>query len=157
MADTVDVEAAHRKFAAECFNLSWALMDKPGRTPADDVTLVALAQASLWHWMQRPECTDKNLSIAHWLLARVYCVVRRPEEASRYATLSLDFAQRSGVPAFALAYAHEACARVAAVRADRTAVSEHVGQARVLADQLDAGERTRLLDDLATIANGDAA
>jgi hypothetical protein len=153
MSDSVDVEAAHRKFAAECFNLSWKLMDKPERTPAEEVTLVALAQASLWHWTQRPDCTEKNLSIAYWLLARVYAVTRRPEEALRYATLSLDFAQRQGIPPFALAYAHEACARAAELIGDRATTVEHVREARLLAERLEGKDRARLLADLATIPN----
>lgn len=154
MTDSVDVAAAHRKFAAECFNLSWDLMEKAERSTADDVTLVALAQSSLWHWMQRPDCSDKSLSIAHWLLARVYCVTRRPEEAVRYAALSLDFARKRGVPAFALAYAHEGCARAAALRGDEPALREHLREARANAERLDPDNRTRLLADLATIPDG---
>jgi hypothetical protein len=151
MTDSVDFEAAHRKFAVECFNLSWKLIGKAERSPAEDITLVALAQASLWHWMQRPDCADRNLSIAHWLLARVYCVTCRPEEALRYATRSLEFAQRPEVPLFALAYAHEACARAAALQGSTETVQAHMGQARALAERLDANDRKRLLDDLATI------
>jgi hypothetical protein len=73
MADDADFDAdqAHRHFSASCFNLAWELIDKPDRTAEDDEQMVRLAQASLWHWTQRSDCTDKNLSIGYWQVSRV--------------------------------------------------------------------------------------
>src|SRR5258708_12645252 len=61
-----DVTKAHIHFAMECFNFTWTLLEKPTRTPAEDESMVLCALASLWHWTQRKDCTDLNLSIAHW-------------------------------------------------------------------------------------------
>ena len=52
-----DIEHAHKYFSVNCFNLTWELIDKPDRTPKDNEQMVRLAQASLWHWTQRPDCT----------------------------------------------------------------------------------------------------
>jgi len=154
MADGFDIEGAHRHFAADCFNRSWALIGKADRTAEDDTALVALAQTSLWHWTERPDCTDKHLSVAHWLLARVYCLTGRAAEADRYAAQSLAFARRPGVPPYFLAYAHEACARAASLQGQADAVRDHLQAARGLATDLKEEDRKMLLGDLATIGVG---
>ncbi len=53
-----DVEAAHAHFSKACFNAARALIEKPDRTPAEGEEMIRLNQASLWHWTQRPDCTD---------------------------------------------------------------------------------------------------
>lgn len=70
-----DVPAAHRFFAADCFNRAWELIDKPDRTSDDDLRMISLAQASLWHWTERPDCTPRNLSIGYWQLSHIYSAV----------------------------------------------------------------------------------
>jgi hypothetical protein len=155
MADSPDFDFAsvHRHFAAQCFNDSWALITKASRTSDEDEALVALGHASLWHWSRRPDCTDKNLSIGYWLLARIYCVTSRVEGAERYAKRCLELSQRQGVPAYYLGCAHEACARAASIRRDAEGREEHLRLARRIAETLDdAKERKKLTDDLATIA-----
>jgi hypothetical protein len=58
-----DVEAAHRYFAAHCFNKAWDLIEKRDRTSEDDLLMVALNQASIYHWLQRPDCGNKQRSV----------------------------------------------------------------------------------------------
>ena len=150
-APEFDVAAAHRHFASHCFNASWKVILQPDRTPEEDDTLVALGNASLWHWTNRADCTDKNLSIAHWLLARIHCVVGRPVEAARHATRSLSLAERPGVAAYFRGAAHEACARAASLQGDRVTEEQHRDSAIQIAATLDDKEQKMLLDDLATI------
>ncbi len=45
---------AHEYFSTDCFNRCWALIDKPSRSEAETLEMLALAQASFWHWTQRP-------------------------------------------------------------------------------------------------------
>src|SRR5262245_54593374 len=156
MSDSTNFDpvSAHQHFAAQCFDDSWALINKPSRTPDEDEALVALGHASLWHWSRRPDCTDKNLSIGYWLLARIYCVTSRVEGAERYAERCLELSQRQGVPAYYLGCAHEACARAASIRKDTEGRDEHLRLAKRIAETLDdKRERKRLTDDLATIAS----
>jgi len=82
-----DVSKAHRFFAATCFNKAWDLIEKSNRTSTDDEQMVLLTHASMWHWTQRPDCKQENLSIGYWQAARVYAILRRVEEARRYANL----------------------------------------------------------------------
>ena len=147
-----DVDSAHRYFAARCFNDSWALIGKATRTADEEEALIALGHASLWHWTRRPDCSDKSLSIAYWMLARIYCLTSRVEGAERYAKRCLEISQRPGVPNYFLGCAHEACARAAGIRKDAEGRDEHLRLARRIAETLESErERKMLTDDLATI------
>jgi hypothetical protein len=147
-----DVAAAHKYFAVECFNNAWPLIDKAGRSPEEARQLVALGHASLWHWTQRADCTDTNLSIGHWLLSRIYSVLGDVTQAKRYGESCLLITQRPGVEPFYLAYAYEAIARSASLGEHWADAAAAVDQARALADLVnDIEDRQSLLNDLATI------
>ena len=113
--------------------------------------MIATAQASLWHWIERADCTAQNLSIAYWQLARVYAVLGDAGEARRYGEACMG---RSGESApFYLAYAHEALARAASVAGDASTVERHLAEARTVAVRIaESAEREALEKDLATIA-----
>lgn len=146
----LDLEAAHRRFSAACFNEAWTLIDKPARTPDEDEDMLRLAHASLWHWTRRPDCTRTNLSIGYWQLARVYAMVGRADEARRYGERCLE-ASRDEEPAL-LGFAYEALARAAAVGGRSEAKHEYLRfaaeQAKLVTEEDD---RERLLADLGTI------
>jgi hypothetical protein len=38
----LDMDKAHRYFAADCFNKAWELIEKPDRTPDDDERMLRL-------------------------------------------------------------------------------------------------------------------
>lgn len=149
-APNFDIAEAHRYFAADCFNRVWELLDNPGRGEDDHVRMVALAHASLWHWTARSDCTSQNLSIAYWLLSRVYATVGNAAEARRHGLLCL---RHSGEESpFYLAYAHEALARAELLAGDDAVAQHHLQTARDLAELVtDAGDRAALEKDLATI------
>lgn len=147
-----DTTAAHKYFAAHCFNTSWQLMGKATRTMEEAEELIALGHTSLWHWMQRPDCTPHNLSIAHWLLSRIYSVLGDAPMAQRYAGSCLRISMEGNVAPMLLGFANEALARAAMVQRDWTTVAEFLRQADELVEQVDeAGDRKVLTDDLATI------
>ena len=104
-----DTVLAHRFFAADCFNKTWVFIEKPNRTRDEDEQMIRLAQASLWHWTNRADCDNQKLSIGYWLLARVYALAGRPEDAKRYADSCLQHSK--GEAPFFVAYAYEAMAR----------------------------------------------
>ena len=109
MPPNFDTAAAHRFFAANCFNAVWELLDKPDRTDEDDEQMIALAHASVWHWTQREDRLPRNLSVGYWQLSRVYAILGHGERARHYGNLSLAAAQEE--EPFYLGYAHEALAR----------------------------------------------
>ena len=149
-APDFDLQAAHRYFSAHCFNTAWELIEKPHRTPEEDQIMIRLNQASMWHWTQREDCTDRNLSIGYWQASRIYAVLGEAENAQKYAQLSLD--RSSPEEPFYRGYAYEALARAAAAGGNRKQVKEYGAEARRLAELVqDEEERRILLDDLGTI------
>ncbi|WP_418318774.1 hypothetical protein [Piscinibacter sakaiensis] len=145
-----DLAAAHRFFAAECFNRAWTLMEQELRTAEDERLMVALNQASIYHWLQRPDCQPRNLSIGYWQASRIQVLLDRADEAVRHAEICLGYS--SDLPPFYLAYAHEAMARAQALNNRLLPAAEHKQRALDLAQAIDKpDDRRALLDDLATL------
>lgn len=108
-----DIDHANQYFSTHCFNAAWELLEKRDRTSDDDEQMARLAQASLWHWTQRADCSDENLSIGSWQISRIYAVLGEAGNARKYAQLCLDNAPADD--AFCLGYAYEALARAEAI------------------------------------------
>jgi len=142
------MDATHRRFATECFNAAWDLLEKPDRTPEEVDEMLDLAHASRWHWTQTKDCTPQDLAIGAWQLSRVYAVAGRPDEALHHGQVSLRLCQDNDLSAFHEGYAYEALAR-AASGADR---ARYLADARDLASRVEDQEhREALLADLATV------
>lgn len=149
-APEFDLAAAHRFFAAHCFNAAWDLLDKTDRTEEDNRQMVALNMASLYHWSQRPDCADTNRSVGYWQASRIHAVLGLAYDAQRYGEICLSFS--GALEPFYLGYAHEALARAAVLAGDRLRATEHIALASACAAQVpDETERKMLLDDLADI------
>ena len=100
-----DLEAAHRFFSANCFNRAWDLMDSPDRSREDGLRMLALSQASIFHWMNRPDVTDKNLSVGYWQASRVLALLGQPAAARWLADVSFSYSH--GQAPFLRGYAYE--------------------------------------------------
>jgi hypothetical protein len=147
-----DLPAAHRHFSAHCFNTAWDLIDKPDRTPEEDLDMLHRGISALWHWTQRPDCTATNRSIGLWQVSRIYAILGQADNAHRYAGLCLKASSEPDVEPFYLAYAHEALARADMVAGKMDKMQKHLGDARQIAEQLTPDQETQnLLKDLATI------
>jgi hypothetical protein len=119
-----DVAAAHKYFAAHCFNKAWDLIEKPNRTTEDERLMVALNQASIYHWLNRPDCEPKHLSVGYWQASRIQAIVGNAVEARRHAEVCLSYSV--ALEPFFLGYAYEALARAAHVAGDTGAVAKHL-------------------------------
>ena len=149
---TFDIEAAHRYFSTECFNRAWDLIDQEERTPAEEDEMLNLSIASLWHWIQRSDCTNKELSLGYWQVSRIYAITGRPENATWYAERCLEATEDAELPPFYLGYAYEALARAAMASRNKRQAMEYIAQARAQAEQEQNQEdKQLLLDDLGTI------
>ncbi|MFP6621240.1 MAG: hypothetical protein VB877_17990 [Pirellulaceae bacterium] len=145
-----DLEKAHQFLAVSCFNRAWELIDKTVRTTAEDEQMIQLAQASLWHWTQRTDCSDKNLSIGYWQVSRVYALVGEADNARKHAHMCLEKTP-PGEPFF-LGYAYEALARAEVVADSREKAREFLTQARQQLEKITGDEEKKLLgDDLETL------
>ena len=146
-----DLKAAHKFFAAECFNQAWDLLDKAQRTAEEDEQLVRLTMASHYHWTQREDYNATNRSVAYWQTARVFAVLGQAENARHYAQLCLQ-ASREGVAPFFLGYAYEALARAEAAAGNQQQMEIYLARARELAEKVTEEESKKmLLDDLGTV------
>ena len=146
-----DFAATHRHFASTCFNQVWTLLDKTNRTADEDQQMLLLAFASLYHWTQRPECSNQQLSVGYWQISRVHVVLNLADEGLRYASLCSSLSQ--DLSPFYRGYAWEAVARAAAkagkIPQARHAYDEATG---LLVQIADSEERHLLAQDLASIA-----
>ena len=145
-------EQAHLHFSATCFNRSWELLEMADRSPDQGRELVATAQASLYHWIQRPDVTPKHLSIGLWLVARVHSVLGHPEEAYRVAQDCLAVSREEELDAFCMAYAYEAVCRAALLCGDEGLAREQLAAACDCAGRVEDVENRALIDaDLAEL------
>jgi hypothetical protein len=141
---------AERALAKELFNGAWDLLDRDGRTAADDDAMLHMAHASRHHWGNVG--TAVNLARGEWQCARVYAVLRRAEPATHHARRCLALCEEHGIGDFDLAYAYEALARAAAVAGDRAAVAAWLTRARAtLTAVAEADDRAQVEADLATV------
>lgn len=153
MTPLPDEAAAHRFFAASCFNHTWELLDRPARTADESEAMIACCLASLWHWRCCADCTPQNLSIGYWLASRVYAVLGQASNAWRYGELCLEVSHQESP--FYLGYAYEALARAAKLGGDASLQQRYYKQAVELAARLPEGdEREMLLKDLCELAVG---
>jgi hypothetical protein len=145
-----DVDAAHRYFAADCFNKAWELMESPRRTAEEDRLLVALNQASLYHWLQRPDCDNTALSVGYWQASRIQALLGNAGEALRHAEACRSVS--AGLEPFYQGYACEALARAARLSGDSDTAAEFLAQAEAHAAQVVRDDdRALLFKDLTAL------
>lgn len=132
-------KSIHRQMAIELFNLTWDLMEKTDRTPAETDRMINAAHASRYHW----EIAGDALNIARgeWQISRVYSVIGRAEPCLYHAERCLHVTLENKLADFDLAFAYEAMARACHLSGDlmETAKFITLGQ--------EAGEKINEEDD----------
>jgi hypothetical protein len=145
-----DRSTAHHFFSTDNFNRTWDYIEKSSRSPEEDLEMLHTAIASLWHWTQRDDATDENLSIGHWQVSRVYNLIKQPNNARTYGLLSLKHA--TNLTPFLKGYAYETLARSEMQAGNRVAMNYYLEKAREMAGRIsDAEDRQLLLKDLESI------
>jgi hypothetical protein len=145
-----DLTAAHKFFSADNFNKTWEFIQKAERSPEDNLNMIQSAMASLWHWTQREDAANENLSIGYWQVSRALCLIGQPELARAYGRRSLKFAEH--LAPFYKGYACETLARAEMLANNRVIMLEYLNRARELAQQVkDEEDKQLLLNDLDTI------
>jgi hypothetical protein len=140
----------HRRFAVECFNAAWVLLEKRRRTPDEDDRMIHVAHASRHHWGVVGDAN--NRTIGEWQLSRVYAVLRRAEPATHHARRALAVCEAHGLGPFALAYAYEALARADSVAGRRRGFRLHRALAVAVGARIrEREERALLSKDLRTL------
>ena len=147
---TFDTLEAHKHFSKQCFNGAWDLIDKTNRTHDDNEQMIHLAHASIWHWSQRADCSDKNLSIGYWQLSRIYALLHDGACAIKYARICLEKTPQDDP--FLAGYAHEALARAERLLGNQAQAKKHHAEALLFAESIpDAESKQMLLGDLESL------
>ena len=128
MSENLEEKGWHRKFAVNCFNGTWDLLDKTERTPLEDARMVHMAHASRYHWGEIG--TPLNLARGDWQLSRVYAVLGEGVNALKYGQSCLQTCKENGITDFDLAFAFEATARAFSVLGEADQRDRHLQMAR---------------------------
>jgi hypothetical protein len=148
------VSSAERQLGVELYNSSWALMELPDRTPEQDDELVHHVHASMYHWLQAPECEPKHRARGEWLCSRAYSVLGRAEPALHHAQRCFEICEQhaDNVEDWDLAFAYEALARANRVAGNEDEAGRFEQRGRELADQVaDPEDKEIVLKDYATL------
>ncbi len=125
---------SHRKFAIDCFNSTWNLLDKNERTLDDDARMIHMAHASRYHWGEIG--TTKNFARGDWQISRVYAVLGLGKNALKYAKHCICLCIENDIGDFDLAFAYEAAARAYVVLGDIPMSDQHLQLARKAGDAI---------------------
>jgi DNA-binding transcriptional MerR regulator len=139
-----------RKLAADLFNHTWTLLEKPDRTPAEDDEMIHSAHASRYHWGEVGE--PVNLARGEWQCSRVYAVLGRAEPALWHARRCLAINEANGAADWDIASAYEAMARAQLTAGDLAEVAAWKAKATSALDGIaDPDDREVIEGDLATL------
>jgi hypothetical protein len=148
---TFNLNEAHVFFSTDLFNTTWEYIEQADtRSPEENMTMLHMAIASLWHWTQREDVSAENLSVGYWQVSRVYNLLRQPHNARTYGRLAMQSAEE--LEPFFKAYAYETLARAEMLTGNRVVMLVYLEKAHQMAALIDDEEdRQFLLRDLATI------
>jgi tetratricopeptide (TPR) repeat protein len=145
-----DRRSAHEYFSAYCFNKAWDLLDKPQRSAEENEEMIRLSQASLWHWTQREDCTNRNMSIGYWQASRIYASLGAIEEARRLGEVCMRYSKNE--PPFFLGYAYEALARAEKLSGNTAQAEVYLKEASRLAELVKGDDdQKQLFADIASL------
>lgn len=137
-----------RRLATDLFNLVWVLLERPGRSAADDDRMLHAAHASRYHWGEIGQPTQ--LAVGEWQCARVYSVLGRAEPALHHARRCAEIVAAHDLPEWLAASSHEALTRAYALAGDRAEALRQRGLARAALQRItDPEERQVVESDLA--------
>ena len=128
-------EQMQETFASALNAVTWALLRKPDRTPAENEKMLCAAFASAYHYLETGTAVEQQQ--AEWLISRVYSVLGNGAEALRHANRCMELTEQysDDLADYDRAFALEAVARANDVAglADEAAAfrqrAEEAGQA----------------------------
>jgi hypothetical protein len=106
-----DEQKMHHYMGRQMNNQTWRLLGKTDRSEDDDEKMVYFAKASLYHWRKSPQFEPVNEQRGQWMIAHVFAVLNRGEEALTHAETCMDITMNESLKDFDLAYAYECKAR----------------------------------------------
>ena len=142
---------AHKKFAVDCFNGTWSLLDKKDRTVEEVDKMIHTAHASRFHWGEigKPVHFERG----EWQISRVYSVLKRSEPALSHAKRCLEICNENNIGDWDIAFAYEALARAYAIAGDKTECEKYLQLAKQAGEMIKKKEdKNYFLSELKTIS-----
>jgi hypothetical protein len=141
----------HKRFAVNCFNLVWSLLDKKDRTKEEDDKMVHAAHASRFHWGEIG--TPLEFERGEWQISRVYSILKRPQPAIYHAARCLEICKTNNIGDFDMAFAYEAMARAHSVAGNKTKCEEYIELAKEAGEKIEKKEdKDYFFSELKTIS-----
>ncbi len=140
----------HKKFAVDCFNGTWDLLDKTERTPEEDLKMILLSHASRYHWGEIG--TPVQFARGDWQISRVYAVLGMGEMAFKFGKTSLDYCLNNDIGDFDLAFAYEALLRASSIMEDTAKFKKYKKLSVDAGNEIeDDGNKNYFFNELKTI------
>lgn len=141
----------HRKFAVDCFNRTWDLIEKTERTPEDDARMIHMAHTSRYHWGEIG--TPLNFARGDWQISRVYAILGQGKNALIYAESCIQLCIENQFGDFDLAFAYESAARAFAVLGDTKMMNKHLALAKDVGQVIEKDDdRKYFFSELETVS-----
>ena len=141
----------HHYLGIEMNQQVWTLLGQEARTERDDRRMEHFALASLYHWTRSHKYAPINAQRGHWLLARVYAVLERGDDALGHAERCMALTVELALSDFDRAYAHEGIARAHAAAGQTDQAKRQRRAAREAGDAIaKAEDKTLFMSDLAS-------
>ncbi len=139
----------HHYLAIEMNQQVWKLLGHVVRDDKDNRRMEHFALASLHHWEGSPKYAPINAQRGHWLLARVYAVLERGDDAILHAERCMALTLELDLKDFDRAYAFEAAARAHASAGNAEKAKEQVRSAHQASEGIAKDEDKKIfLSDL---------
>ncbi|HUV48745.1 MAG: hypothetical protein WBC76_07160 [Actinomycetes bacterium] len=143
---------AQRALAVQYYNQSWDLIDKSGRSPADDRRLLMLAVASRALWDDIGG--DEQWITGDWQVAHVAALTGHASLSLEFAAAAYERATTADVPLWLKASTCEGLARAHAAAGHTAERDAWVVKARELLERVDdPDDRAVIEGQLATVGD----
>lgn len=139
------IDEWHRWFAVACNNRAWDLIDRSIRSEKENREMLLNAYAAAYHWSKVG--TLVHMARADLLLARVFSMLKDPDQALKYARGCLAFFEQGHGEDWDLAFAHAEMAVAAAAAGDKAMQIRHYYAARELGAAIKDEEDRRIFQD----------
>lgn len=138
----------HRKTAIDCFNSTWDLLDKKGRTREEDLQMLLTAHTSRYHWGHIGNA--HNFAVGDWQISRAYADLKQSPLALFFAKSCLDTCEKNDLKEN-LTFAYEGMARAHAAANETEAAKRYLNMARkqleLLTDEEDRKMYSQQIED----------
>ena len=146
-------EQAQETFASALNAVTWALLRKPDRTPADNEKMLYAAFASAYHFLEIGSALEQQR--ASWLISRVYSVLGNGQEAVSHAQRCMELTEQHAAELadFDKAFAFEAWARANAVAGKATEAAKYRKLAENAGESIEDEESRKVFTEELTSGN----